>query len=147
MFLASPKKGVSTRARDGKAGGLDKFLEVGLNKSQCRLRSFAIGGLPYLEVSHSMSSPATKSLVRDVVTGRLTAQVLELFDGIEPEDVSSVPCFVTDRRHPLTVEFSVTLVPPQSAEPVFKFLNAHSMSQVVLLDKPLVARDHHIMVY
>jgi hypothetical protein len=131
---------VSMTARDPRTKGLDKYLDVELTKSQCRLRSFAMGGLPSFESTHSMTVAATKQLVEDIIAGRLSPQVLELFEGLEMQGVKTLRCFVTDRRQPITAESSVTLALGNAAEPAFKVHHAHSTSHTTDLGDLLPAR-------
>jgi hypothetical protein len=119
---------LSMRPYDLKQDFLDQYVTVELTKTQCRIRSFAMGGLPYFESSHSMSDPASKTLVENIVSGRLDPAIRELFDGIDIEQLSELPCFVTDRRHAIAVEVSVTLA-AEKAEPTFKVSHAYSRSQ------------------
>jgi hypothetical protein len=126
---------------DPRTKGLDKYLNVELTRSQCRLRSFAMGGLPSLESTHLMSAATTKPLVEDIVAGRLTPQVLELFEGFDMQGVKTITCFVTDRRQAMTADFSVTLALENAAEPAFKVHHAHSTSQTSGLGDLLTGAD------
>jgi hypothetical protein len=121
-------------AREQRTAGADTYLEVDLNKVQCRVRSYALGGMPYLEQVRPLASPSTRALVEDVISGRLTPAVSEMFDGIELPDGRELPCFVTDRRQSIAVESSVTLVQAQAAEPVFRVHHARSPSDGALCD-------------
>jgi hypothetical protein len=128
------EKAVATKNRcsmlpsNPKTSDLDKYLELELNKAQCRVRSFALGGMPYLERNQPVSSPQTRELIDDVISGRLTSTVLSMFDGIEVADLRELTCFVTDRRQSIVVSSSVTLVFPESSEPVFRVHHARSPS-------------------
>jgi hypothetical protein len=108
---------------------LDKYVDAELTKTHCCLRSFAMGGLPYFEQSCPLADPATQRLVDDVIAGRLTDALLELFDGIDVKNPSRLPCFITDRRQAIATESAVTLVPPELPDPGFRVLHARSLSQ------------------
>jgi hypothetical protein len=121
-------------SQNPKANGLDMYLEVDLNKVQCRLRSYALGGIPYLERVQPLSSPDTQALVDDVIAGRLTPAVLELFDAIDVTAVRQLTVFVTDRRLSIAVESSVTLVQAEVSEPIFRVHHARSPSHGAALE-------------
>jgi hypothetical protein len=112
---------------------LDKYLDVELTNTHCSLRSFALGGLPYFEESRPLADPATHKLVGDVIAGRLTDAVLELFDGIDLGSPRGLPCFITDRRRTIATESTVTLVPPELPDPGFRVIHARSCSQDAIL--------------
>jgi hypothetical protein len=126
-----------------KANDLDLYLELDLNKAQCRLRSYALGGMPYLERVKPLSSPDTRAFVGDVIAGRLTPAVLEMFDAIDVTALRQLPCFVTDRRQSIAVESSVTLGQAEVSERAFRVHHVRSPSLGVAfeLDHAPVGRN------
>jgi hypothetical protein len=115
---------------------LDNYVNVEFRRRVCRPRWFAMGGFPYFKSTHRMDAPSTRAMVPDIIAGRLVPQVLELFDGIQLPGAPSVPCFVTNRRQPITTKFNVTLTEKLSCDPTFNVTCSRSISIEALDECP-----------
>jgi hypothetical protein len=109
------------------------FLELDLRKEQFSIRSFALGGLPYFQVSGVFTSKQKQpvQLVEDIVSCKITPSVLELFEGLDLDDVTEIRCFVTDARKSLPVKFACTLIRPEDKEHVVRAWHTRSFSCAV----------------
>jgi hypothetical protein len=106
----------------------DMYLEVDLKLSQYAIRSFAFGGRPYFQVSGVISSKQKVSLIEDIFSCKLTQDILNLFDGLNIDAISEMPCLVTDARKSLPVKFRCTLIRPADADTIVKVWHARSFS-------------------
>jgi hypothetical protein len=104
------------------------YLEVELKFSQYAIRSFALGGRPYFQVSGIMTSKQKVSLVDDIISCKLTPNVLALFDGLSSDAIAEMPCMVIDGRKSFPIKFRCTLIRPTDVDPIVKAWHARSFS-------------------
>jgi hypothetical protein len=107
---------------------LDMYLELELKKDQYSIRSFALGGCPYCQISGVITSKQKVPVVDDIGSCKLTQNVLKLFDGLDMRDVAELRCFVTDCRKSLPIKFACSLVSAETPEPIVKAWHTRSYS-------------------
>jgi hypothetical protein len=109
------------------------FLSLDLNKVQFAIRSFALGGQPYFEIEGA-TAERPEPIVEDIICGRLTPKILELFDGIDITGVVAMPCFVHDGRQAVSLKYTILLTLPESASPDFRLRHEKPLSDSVSYD-------------
>jgi hypothetical protein len=115
---------------------LDTFLDVELHKGRCRIVSYAEEGLPYSESLYNFPDPEPPQIVTDLIAGRLTPEVLELFNGLDMGEVSGLACFISDRRNTPAIDTRVTLTRSESGDPPFTVRMRRSQSDSSCCQSP-----------
>ncbi|OHT14375.1 hypothetical protein TRFO_15306 [Tritrichomonas foetus] len=108
---------------------LDLFLDVELNKNNFSLCSFAMGGMPYFELSGlSYDDSSNAKAIESLIAGRISPFISDLFEGIDLKE-KKVPCFITDSRQSIAAKYQLVLSDgSKNSHASFKVVRTRRMS-------------------